>query len=75
MAIFFNKYSPFKKIINLLALKLIKENGKKYNSMAIISGDYISTKIMLDGRFELVYLDALAKQIFPFIKNNICNIA
>ena len=72
MAIFFNNYSPFKKIINLLALKLIKENGKKYNSMAIISGDYISTKIMLDGRFELVYLDALAKQIFPFIKNNIC---
>jgi len=72
MVIFFNKYSPFKKIINLLASELIRENAKKYDSMAIISGDYISTKIMLDGRFELVYLDALAKQIFPFIKNNIC---
>ncbi len=72
MNFFLNKYSPLKKIIDLFVLKLAKENKKTHTPIALISGDYISSKVILDGRFEIEYLEALSRQIFPYIDNKIC---
>lgn len=69
---FLSQLNPIPRIIIFLSIKLIERSRTKYEPMAIISGDYVSSRAMLQGRFEILELEALANQIFPSISNEIC---
>lgn len=48
--------------------KVNKGYARNYPALACFSGDYISTRIFLDGRYEIKELDFLASKVFPKLK-------
>ena len=46
------------------------EYAKNYPKIACFSSDYVTIKILLDGRYELEELDFLASKVFPKLKQN-----
>lgn len=59
----------WEKIIIAAAERMMRAHSLKTNKMAVISGDYVSLKAMLQGRFEDAQLSVLEEIIFPLIKN------
>jgi FkbM family methyltransferase len=62
-------YYIIEKLIVALAGFLMKKNQKEFPKMAVISGDYVSLKAMLQGRFENQQLAILEEKVFPKIAN------
>lgn len=60
------------KILLSLAEGMMRENTAAYPRLAVVTGDYISLKAMLQGRFEDQQLNVLASKVFPFIQATSC---
>jgi FkbM family methyltransferase len=59
----------FEKIIVFAAEKTMKKNHKMTTKMVVITGDYVSLKAMLQGRFEDQQISILEQFVFPKITN------
>lgn len=56
----------------LLATRAMERRHGKSPQMAVISGDYVSLKAMLQGRFEDRELSVLEQHLFPRLKTRKC---
>jgi FkbM family methyltransferase len=52
----------------LSAVRVQRKYLGKYPAIAVLSGDYVSLRAMLQGRFELKELRLLARDVFPMLK-------
>jgi len=50
----------------------MEQHRARHPDMAIVSGDYVSLKVMLQGRFEHQELAVLEKEVFPRLKTRNC---
>lgn len=60
------------KLTMLLATAAVERRHGKSPQMAVISGDYVSLKAMLQGRFEDRELSVLEQHLFPHLKTRKC---
>jgi FkbM family methyltransferase len=60
------------KMVLILAEHLMSQNRGKFPRLAVMTGDYVSLKSMLLGRFEDQQLSVLEKQVFPKIEQTSC---
>ncbi len=65
------KYLNEKWIVGM-ATRLMARYSGKHPRLAVMTGDYVSLKSMLQGRFENQQLTVLEHNVFPSIKNRIC---
>jgi len=56
------------RIVIALAVSMSKKNIKRYSAMAAITGDYVSIRAALQGRFEVLELEALEQKVFKHLR-------
>jgi len=59
----------FSKVIEFMAMNSMKRSAENRPQMAVIAGDYISMRIMLDGRYENLEIQTLERKVFPRLNN------
>ena len=62
----------WEKLVLHFAVRLMEQHRARHPDMAIVSGDYVSLKVMLQGRFEHQELAVLEKEVFPRLKTRNC---
>lgn len=62
----------WQKFIVNSAVRLMERHRSRQPDMAVISGDYVSLKVMLQGRFEDHELGVLERVFFPNLKTRKC---
>jgi len=62
----------WQKIVINCAIDLMERHRRRQPEMVVISGDYVSIKAMLQGRFEDQELSVLEREIFPKLKTRKC---
>jgi FkbM family methyltransferase len=60
------------KALLFFAQGVMRDNANLYPRLAVVTGDYISLKAMLLGRFEDRQLRTLAAKVFPLIRSTSC---
>jgi FkbM family methyltransferase len=62
----------WQKFIVNSAVRLMERHQSLHPDMVVVSGDYVSLKVMLQGRFEDHELGVLEREFFPHLKTRKC---
>lgn len=60
----------WEKLVIRLAQSIMNRRGYEGVPMVVLAGDYISLKIMVQGRFEYQEISALERHVFPSLDRN-----
>jgi len=63
-----NQALLWERLTILSAVRVQRKYLSRYPAIAVLSGDYVSLRAMLQGRFELKELGLLAKDVFPMVR-------